>query len=242
MSEKLYALFNFLQRNKKYNNVLQKKYRKTVLNSHRLKTEKVYSLLHSIYFTQSQPRLDNAQVFFEEIGNNPKVLLSFKKFCQYLGVYDPKNPYLSLYHGLVNVDGWGEKTSALFVKNVYQIHLSKNSTLKFWNDVPLLQKNDILYLPVDTVIKDIFMRQSRQLNTFKKINDYLRENEEWRNNDIWDDLWFWGFITQKGSKSPRALGFNKGKYWLLLNTSKKPKHIKEIEKKSNKFIEILKSR
>jgi hypothetical protein len=162
--------------------------------------------------------------------------------CQYLGEYNPDKPYLSLYLALKDQKGWGKKTSALFVKNVFQIHhLPEMQHLKFWDDVPSFQAGDRLFLPVDAVIKNVFARFDRSLNSFDKINRFL-EMEGYYNMEIWDDLWFWGYITQNAKNDPngfRTIGFNKGKYWLELFTPKNPDEILEIERRCTKFIEFL---
>jgi hypothetical protein len=242
MKDHLQPLFHFLKANRKYNIDLQKKYREINLLRFETKTEKAFSLLHDTFYTQSQPDLDDAQKFFEDLYNNQDSLVSFVAFCNYLGHYDSKSPYLSLYNGLCRKKGWGQKTSALFTKNIYNIHhLPEMNELGFWTDAPPLLQEDRLLLPVDAVIKDIFMRFNPKMNSFTRINKFL-EKEKFIEMDIWDDLWFWGYITQnpkEGIDELRGIGFNKGKYWLQLYTPKDPLVIKEIEEKCKEFIRLL---
>lgn len=108
--------------------------------------------------------------------------------------------------------------------------------LRFWENAPPLSKPDHLFLPVDAVIKEIFKHLDPSVNSFEEINKALEENGSM---EIWDDLWFWGFITQKGSKGSREFVFNKGKYWLLLFTPKDSEAMKDIEARCKKFIDII---
>lgn len=240
MNSKIDSIFKFLKENRKYNRNLQNKVRAEWLSQAKgNKKEMAFILLHKTFNTQRTPKLDNAQKFFEKISNERNVLRSFSSFCTYLlgDHFDESTPYLSLYKGLEKEHGWGPKTSALFVRNVYQIHqLNKDGEFRFWDDTPRLLKPDELYVPVDAVIKDIFHRFDPSLKDFNSINEFLKE---WKPTEVWDDLWYWGFITQKGKEGSRKLGFNKGKYWSLLHADKNPKKIQEIERKCKEFIALL---
>lgn len=237
MEKQILKIYRFLVSNRNFPLALQTKHREANLVSFTTIPEKVFSLLHDTYYTQSQPKLDKAKLFFEKVFNEKDCLSSFHQFSNFLGNYNVKTPYQSLFEGLGNQPGWGDKTSALFVKNIYYLHhLPQMSHLRFWNDVPSLTEGDRLYLPVDAVIKDIMGRFDKTLNSFWGINEHLAN---YGSMDIWDDLWFWGFFTQKGSKSPRVLEFNTGKYWLDLSTSKDKKTIEEIEQKCIEFITLL---
>lgn len=241
VNKRLSKLFNFLEKHREYNLEFQKKVRLAILKPYRKKKDRLFNLLHTTYYSQRSPDLDSAQFFFENLLNYNEPLDSLRKFCLYLGEYDKDKPYKSLYNGLLNQDNWGPKTSALFVKDVYQIHHAfQLRSVRFWKDVPSLEGEDEMYLPVDAVIKDIFTRIDKSLKDFKSINKYLQANKKWRSSLLWDDLWFWGFITQKGSVSPRKLEFNKGKYWLQLHTEKDKTTINRIKKLCNQFITILK--
>ncbi len=111
--------------------------------------------------------------------------------------------------------------------------------LEFWDDTPILTVEDEFFLPVDEVIKEIFRRIKACPANFKGINKYLKKQFCPAEIEVWDDLWFWGFITQKGTGDKRTLGFNTGKYWLQLHTPKTKTAIKEIETKCQIFIEII---
>lgn len=241
METKISKIYNFLQENRNPNIELQKKFRESNLVPFKSKTDKVYSLLHSTFNTQSQVKLDRAMPFFKDLARNPNVLESFESFNKYLGEYNPDKPYLSLYNGLEVKPGWGQKTSALLVKNVFQIHHTKEMKhLKFWKDVPKLKGDDKLKLPVDAVIKEIFKYIDPTRKSFNKINNYF-ETTEFNNQDIWDDLWFWGFLTQRSEKGKkdRKIEFNEGKYWALIHIPKGEKEFKEIKKNCKRFIKLL---
>jgi len=49
--------------------------------------------------------------------------------------------------------------------------------------------------------------------------------------EIWDDLWFWGFITQKDSGKNRTFEWNENKYWMIKVSEKNEKIIKKLKKK-----------
>lgn len=242
MKEKIERLYSFLENNRAYPVALLTKHREGSFAPFRSKADRIFALLHYTFYTQSQPKLDKAQRFFEALYQNRNRLNTFQGFCGYLGSEDFEKPYLSLYRSLERKEGWGEKTSALLVKNIYQLHhLPEMDELKLWDDVPKLHEGDWLHLPVDAVIKDIFKRFDPSLYSFKKINRYLREND-FPNSDTWDDLWYWGYFTQNAkdkSQKFRAIGFNKGKYWLDLYTPKEPKKIEEICAKCKKFTNLL---
>lgn len=242
MKERITQLFQFLEVNRKYNIDFQKRHHEATFSHCKSKGDKIYSLLHSTFYTQSRPKLDKAKIFFKEFYKNRNEIDSFKGFCNYLEVEDTDKPFLDLFKSLKNNDGWGDKTSALLIKNVYQLHyLPELKGLSLWEDVPSLKQEDWLHLPVDVVIMDIFKRFDLSLNTFKKINRYLQKNN-FPNTDTWDDLWFWGYFTQNAedkSQLLRSIGFNEGKYWLELHTPKDSESINDITNKSNQFIELL---
>jgi hypothetical protein len=138
--------------------------------------------------------------------------------------------------------GWGEKTAALFTKSIYHLHNGKYPIeLKLWKDAPTkIQANDKLYLPVDAVI--LFIFKKAKLTTkqgFSSINNFLSENYQGDKMEIWDDLWFWGFITQKGGRNNRIQKWNEAKYWALLHTNKNAKAITEINTKAVDFIKLI---
>ena len=138
--------------------------------------------------------------------------------------------------------GWGDKTSALFVKTIYHLHNGQYSKeLKIWNDVPIIiSNNDKFFLPVDAVIIKIFRELDNTINwNFKNVNAKLKSKYTEQDIEIWDDLWFWGFVTQNGSGNDRILEWNENKYWTLKDSDKNDKMINEIKQKSEEFLSIL---
>lgn len=242
MEKKMKEIFKFLLKNKKYNNELQEKFCITILRPYKTKEERAFALMHHIFYTQSQPKLDKALDFFRRIYSDKNALNSFNNFCQFLKVDISEKPFQKLFYALKNQDGWGDKTAALFIKTVYQLHYSNQRDLYFWNDIPKINEEDKFFLPVDTVIKFIFKKITGNNISFCKINKLVENNSEWKNNFVWDDLWFWGFITQNGTGTNRKLEYNPGKYWALPYFDKRPHIIIEIEKRSKIFIELLKKK
>jgi hypothetical protein len=240
------ALFNFLQRNHAWNSNFQDDGYRRVLgwaSQENSENERLLSLLHSTLNTQSQPKMESQSQFWRQVHNNKSRLSSLKEFVNFLEeVADPHDNDLTLrprqtiwerlFIALKRQPSWGEKTSALFVKNVFNIH-SRLQNLAFWRDVPVaFQKNDVIYLPVDRVINEIFGKIGYEKLGFKNINKLLRQDLGYLPNEmiIWDDLWFWGFFTQKIEASPgaesglpvaqRKFVWNGDKYWSQISSNK----------------------
>ena len=261
LENKLPEIYNFLKENRKYNKEVQKNFYNAAILPFESTNEKVISLLYNIVNTQSQPKINSLADFFQKIHSNLDKLSSFKEFVQFLNDSDkvPAN-YFSLYKGLNNQKGWGNKTAALFTKSIYHIHNGEySSNLKIWEDAPkTLADSDILHLPVDAVIIKIFEELDEEDKTqdFKSINNRLN-NSKYSNYDIeiWDDLWFWGYITQKGSGENRIITYeedwneeegwneekswNENKYWALKESDKNSKTIDDVKKKALEFSKIL---
>lgn len=244
MNKTLEELFIFLQKNRKYNKELQTRYYSSIIEPRKGTFENLVSLLYHIAYTQSQPKIDNLASFYKKIYENKELVNSFKGF---LSVIRPKKEIASdfngLYEGMKNQNGWGEKTSALFLKTIYHLHNNEYpKELKIWNDAPnKLIETDLFHLPVDTVIIAIFKTIDKSKNwTFNKINKSIKEHYVGNEIEIWDDLWFWGFITQIGTGENREMKWNLNKYWTLRESDKNPEMINEIKKKAEVFLNILK--
>lgn len=241
METKLNELYLFLLKNRKYNFDLQNNYYKRILKNQETPKDKLIALLYETANTQSRPKIDKLKNFHKKIFDNEKSLNSFKTFVNFLNL-DQRTNFEGLFFGLRKQEGWGDKTSALFVKVIYHIHNGEyDKELKIWNDVPSFnEKDDLLYLPVDSVIINIFNKIYPQNWTFKTINQKLLSTNTFKKIDIevWDDLWFWGFLNQKGS-SERIFEWNEGKYWMLRDSKKDKNSIAEIEEKSAQFNSIL---
>jgi hypothetical protein len=244
MNSKLENIFSFLNENRKFNHDQQEKFYLSVVSPHSEPEDKLISLLYHIANTQSQPRIDYLSSFFKSIYQDISCLKSMESFIGKINPYAPAN-FKSLYDGMKKQDGWGKKTAALFTKCVYHFHNGQYSgKLKIWNDVPsTISEQDQLYLPVDSVITSIFEKvDSNKKWSYDNINSELIKNYRGAKIEVWDDLWFWGFITQKGSGKNRTCEWNENKYWILKESDKNPDTINEIREKTEIFLKILKSK
>ena len=242
MTEALKNIFEFLIENRIYNKELQTRYYSGIVSSQKSKAEKIVSLLYDTANTQSQPKIDYLAEFYQKIYQQTDLLNSFSGF---MSVINPNgiepNNYSGLYNGMRKQKGWGEKTSALFVKTIFHLHNKEYpNDLRIWSDAPNdLENNDSLNLPVDAVIIAIFKKiQSKNWN-FKNVNKIIAHNYNGKDIEIWDDLWFWGFISQIGTGDNRKMKWNLNKYWTLRESDKSQKMIKEIKNKAEQFLIVL---
>lgn len=240
MEEKLELIFDFLSENRKYNKDLQEKSYKSVVFPHSTQSDKVKSLLYHCVNTQSQPRIDELAKFYRFIHRHPRCLTSFKAFVKKIRVTEGYS-YNDLYCGLKLKQGWGNKTSALFTKSIFQLHSgSYDRKLRLWKDAPrIIGEQDRLYLPVDVVILRIFEEIRCASRTFVGINNELWNHYKGPDLEVWDDLWFWGFVTQKGTGSDRKLQWNLNKYWSLEHSNKNGNVVKTVERRAKNFLTIL---
>lgn len=241
LDKKLENIFTFLVANRIFNHELQDRYYQSAVIPFKDKKDKVVSLLYDIANTQSQPKIDKLSNFYKGIHEDSNCFSSFKFFLEKIKPNCPIN-FESLYKGMNNQDGWGKKTAALFTKSIYHLHNGHYSDkLVIWNDVPSkIADNDNFYLPVDSVISTIFNKLDSSIKwDFDRINMVLKEKYNGQQIEVWDDLWFWGFITQKGSGDIRQFEWNENKYWMLKESDKSSEKIREIKKMSNKFLKIL---
>ena len=243
MNYKLEKLFEFLSENRRFNHSLQDRFYRTIILPHVDTTEKIVSLLYHIANTQTQPKIDKLANFYKSVVQDPHCLNSMKNFIEKVNPNKPLN-FESLYNGMKNQSGWGNKTAALFSKSIFHLHNGNYSDkLKFWGDVPKsISPNENFYLPVDAVIIAIFKKLDGSINwDFNKINKTLKTKYTGLEMEVWDDLWFWGFITQNGPGENRKFEWNENKYWALKESNKNPKTIREIKEKAYLFLSILSS-
>lgn len=247
MKNKLDEILLFLKENKNYNKALQTEYALGTIGSREDSFDKLVALLYDTINTQSQPNIDNVSEFFREVYSNKNQLNTFNGFFKFIvgnsiDEYPQTDIYNQLFESLKAKEGWGPKTSSLFIKNIYNYHHSFDKPeLKFWNDTPKMKDGDKLYLPVDTVIMEIFnnfLANHKAKWNFGNINKILHGN--FINEDVilFDDLWFWGFITQKGS-SKRDFVINMDKYWTIKEADKDAMVLKNIEEQAGKFLTLL---
>lgn len=241
IKQKLDNLLEFIKENSAYNKALQKKYALGTICAQSSKFDKVIALLYDTVNTQSQPKINLLATFFQKAYANHHAFNSFHDFVKFLKtdyIKERDKPFESLFNGLKNQAGWGDKTSALFVKNIINYHRENGwETLKIWDDVPDLDEK--VYLPVDTVIIAIFNKLDPTKKWgFATINNELRNNYSKEELILFDDLWFWGFITQKGTKD-REFVWNEEKYWMIKESLKDKKEILKIKNKAEEFLAIL---
>ncbi len=236
LDAKLIKIYNFLKEHRQYNKHVQIGEYRDVLVPYAKVNDKVYSLLYHVLNTQSQVKMDESAKFFRKIAN--KDISSMQKLINVLNGVESQTDFENLFKALRQQPSWGNKTSALFVKAVYQCHIGYAKQLKFWDDVPT-KENTGLYLPVDAVIMEILKKLGLEKTSFNSINKKLSSICDTR-MEVWDDLWFWGFITQRSDvQNIRNFGWNEAKYWNLKHSSKQSADINKIEKLANRFIKLL---
>lgn len=233
-------LFTFLRRHHKVNVDVQLGFIAESLSPSRVE-ERAILLMHRVLQTQSQPKLDPICKFFKEM-TAAHAHRSFTEFRSFV----TENGKFELVDGLRRQHGWGPKTAALFVKNLAYIELDPDLKTKFWRDTSVVT-GDNLRLPVDKVITEVFKALAQRLPdvpaaTIAGINDYLRDKLDYRDHDllIWDDLWLWGFITQKNVKGgAREHGWNEAKYWAVPHAPKDALSISRIKTMSDRFLGLV---
>lgn len=243
MNQKLNDIYSFLNENRAYNMPIQIGAYRMAMMPYDTTLMKVYSLLYSVLNSQSRVKMDKSAKFFKTLAENKSKLENFKGFLEVIGAKpDTPKTYLSLFKLLKKQSNWGDKTSALFAKAVYHTHVGYARELQFWNDAPLeLSHDDELFLPVDAVILHIFEKLGNPCkNNFLHINEYIKSEMPNSNFEVWDDLWFWGFITQKVNRDKRSMEFNTAKYWNILDAPKDKDTITMTQILANQFIDLLK--
>ncbi|OAJ58382.1 hypothetical protein A6V36_05515 [Paraburkholderia ginsengiterrae] len=233
-------LFAFLSQHHNINIEVQHGFITESLSPSRLE-DRAILLMQKVLQTQSQPKLDPICNFLKEVtaAGAHRSFKAFRDFATESGKYE-------LIDGLRRQDGWGPKTAALFVRNLGYIELEPTLKNKFWPDTSVLA-GDNLRLPVDRVITAVFEALAPRLPegpsaTIAGINEYLHDRLCYRDQEllIWDDLWFWGFITQKNAKGgPREHGWNEAKYWAVPHAPKDALSIGRIKATSDKFLELV---
>lgn len=252
MINKLSKVLKFLKENQSYNQELQKRFAQAIMGSKTSKFDKLTALLYDTANTQSQPKIDKLANFFQKVYKNKNDFDNFHSFVKFLNndyIVDEDDPYASLFKGLSNQEGWGDKTSALFVKNIINYHhKSEWKEFKIWDDVPPI--NAKVYLPVDAVILAIFYKLNPNHKwNFKTVNAVFQDNFSYEEIILFDDLWFWGFITQDSSKQNtdnqeywdkwRRMTWNDNKYWMIKESNKDAKYIEYLKSKAEVFLKLF---
>ncbi|WP_175914686.1 hypothetical protein [Burkholderia metallica] len=203
--------------------------------------ERALLLMHRALQTQSKPKLDPICEFFQEIRDQ-RATENFAAFHHLITA----GGKLGLVDGLALKRGWGPKTAALFVRNLAYIESTPKLRAKFWRDTRVL-KGDQLRLPVDEVIVTVFRALAPHINWSKAISPsnigrYFHHALQYRDEEllIWDDLWFWGFVTQRTvAGATRELGWNESKYWAVPHAPRDHQSIEHIKQCSGRFLKLI---
>lgn len=249
-------LFAFLEEHKQWNKDFQAREFTHCLAGCANERERLIRFLHWNVNTQSSPDMDALCQFWQTLhGATAKETASLEAFTNFLARNvkgsaatqadaSPKNQlpgkWEALFTCLRAQPGWGVKTTALLVKGVIQLHRGP-APLHFWPDAtpstaPL--EGNKPYLPVDQVILRIFKELGHPCPREDNINKALRERYSAEEMLIWDDLWFWGFFTQRGGGLDRELGWNPGKFWNQLSAPKEKEA--ELQLLAERFLGLLK--
>lgn len=240
-------VFAFLEEHHRWSMNFERQEWTGILGGARSARERLRALLYCIANTQSKPKLDQLALFWKKLHNDygSEAKQSISSFQAFLGI-DTGQPLTDLYNGLRMQCGWGQKTAALFVKNVVNIHRSDASRLHFFHDaknqVRRIDAGERLYLPVDAVIKHIFYQERPvPYDAFDRINGTLHDltRDDPARMLIWDDLWFWGFLTQKTTGKSRSMAWNEAKFWAMRSHSKDD--IQVISALAEEFIGLVQS-
>lgn len=242
-TKKLNQIFNFLKRHHDYNRLIQYGYVKQTLSACHSPRERMCLLLERAVNSQSMPRLDKVAAFWKAAHESKDHLDSYRGFCD----FTKGESQTDLKTALASQEGWGDKTASLFVRNLWIAYCEEELKPLIWSDLDL--KHERLYLPVDAVIRNIFS----QIDTSKKwdfdsINEKLNpkcEKPQYSNEQmlIWDDLWFWGFITQRSEPGSemRKFEWNEAKYWSIFTAPRDEKSIKKIKALAEGFVNLINS-
>ena len=227
---KLEEIFEFLILNHRFNEQVQyTAYRQDILPWPDTGS-KLRSMLYSKAYTQSAPQLDPLMETWKKFNENIErfnlvrsVVELNEALWQLVGTDCAQRQHdISVFEKmwvtLKNVKGFGEKTAALFVKSIVDIHtLPINENLRFLDDFSI-DTNDRLMIPVDRVIMHIFASLGLKKASFSSINKLITESQLTlpERPTLWDDLWFWGFITQKKNGNGHESIINEAKFWSIL--------------------------
>ncbi|MBV1692056.1 hypothetical protein KRR38_31405 [Novosphingobium sp. G106] len=265
LAGKLAEIFHFLLRNRHFNETVQHAaYRRDVLPWPDT-ASKLVSLLHSKANTQASGSLDDLGETWQSLHENYEHFERIETIEDLASalwlIADPekKRPKAKrsvldeMWTALTHAKGFGGKTAALFVKSIVDIHtLDVNKDLSFLHDFTI-SSEDFLMVPVDRVILHIFTEIGLGSPSFTKINGVIREyglqSSRWPT--LWDDLWFWGFITQRMAKIAPTAGekevstmvrrteLNEPKFWSILGT---PAHLwPQVREAAEEFRTIVTS-
>jgi hypothetical protein len=234
-------LFEFLFRNRAINQSIQRGFVAEALSPETVEDRAILLMQH-VLNTQSSPKLDHILQFLKAAAQS-NCLARCADFRQWaIGRYGGA----SLWEALNSAPGWGPKTAALFVRNLAIVGMSPSLAHKFWPDIDVMTRGEV-QLPVDAVIIAIFERVSagigRHLTDYSRINAFLSCELGYSSEEmfVWDDLWFWGFITQRSVKlqKTRRFEWNEAKYWSIPHAPKHTEEIAHIHAFASEFLSLV---
>ena len=240
-------IFNFLEKNRSWNEAFQGcEYRRGLLHCES-PIQRLVHLLHVTAHTQSQPSLTKLGEFWRSMNafrpDGCPTVLELTRYLEARRGLLPKGVgrWDRLFHALREQYGWGDKTSALFLKAAIKIHRGHDS-LHFFSDVETALEpiaKDQVYLPVDSVITYIFKQIGFKSPNFHSINKLLHQHYSAEQMLVWDDLWYWGFFTQFVRDGTRVLEWNSDKFWSQLAAPKAREA--EVQLLAQEFIAMVRS-
>ncbi|MEY4507115.1 MAG: hypothetical protein RL297_1693 [Pseudomonadota bacterium] len=237
VSKKIERVFEFLKEHHHFNQDIQYGYVKQTLNACSAPRERMRLLLDRAVNSQSRPKLDEVANFWRSVHERHENLDSFGGFLTFVD----RKAHSDLATALAKQSGWGPKTSALFVRNLWLAGEESDLASLIWSDLDLAGER--LYLPVDTVIQNIFSQiDKRKKWGFHSINNLLQEELKYSPQEmlVWDDLWFWGFITQRSEpeSKQRTFEWNEAKYWSIFTAPREKITIRKVKALSTRFLNL----
>ena len=236
---KIEKIFQFLKKHHHFNRDIQYGYVKQTLNACDVPRERMRLLLARAVNSQSRPKLDEVADFWKSVHQRRDYLDSFEGFLSFVD----RKSHSDLVTALAKQSGWGPKTSALFVRNLWIAGAESDLAPLIWSDLDLAKER--LYLPVDTVIQNIFSQiDGSKKWGFHSINTRLQVlNFSAPDMLIWHDLWFWGFITQRSDPKPtvRKFEWNEAKYWSIFTAPRDARTIIKLKTLAESFVSLTKT-
>ena len=248
--KRLDRLYRFLEKHHQWNIAFQTSEYSRYLTHCETPKQRLIALLHLVAHTQSQPKLGPLADFWRHLegidwGRKAPWLEDLTAVIEKAGSPSTVHvgPWDRLFHSLNSVDGWGPKTSALFVKALIGLHRTARTDLYCIRDeaaAQVIADSDRIYLPVDVVIRRVFKTPELQElgKTFGPINTALyKAGYTPEQMLVWDDLWFWGFFTQDSSTDDRVMGWNEARFWGQLSSPKAD--LPEVRELCRRFLQIV---
>lgn len=259
-SEKLQRVYDFLEHHQQWNAQFREREFRQYFSHCDTRRARLGTLLFNIVNTQQQPKLESLGTFwaaFERFHWNDDDLRldDLTRFFRSCPTYKPGNrhnekkepieksgPWDDLFWAVRKNEGWGCKTAALLVKCIIFLHRAPPTGFHFLRDFDSHSiEHDTLYLPVDTVIEHVFYMHLGFPKTaagFWKINNHLAAaGYEAEHMLVWDDLWYWGYLTQRTSGKIRKTEWNAPKFWSMQSFPKAM--LEEVRALSIEFIDVL---